>query len=110
MKVIFGAVGISFQIGTKSFLFINCHLSAHQEQLEHRNAEIKRIGTELKLIGSRKSNSNNITDSYDFTFWFGDMNYRVELSREEMERHLLTGIQKVKMFLIEGLTKRSTFN
>ena len=33
-----GAVMISFKLGTRKMLFINCHLEAHDEGLEKRNA------------------------------------------------------------------------
>jgi len=33
-----GAVMISFKLGTSKLLFINCHLEAHDEGLEKRNA------------------------------------------------------------------------
>jgi hypothetical protein len=30
------ALSVSFDLGTKSFLFINCHLEAHEENRERR--------------------------------------------------------------------------
>ena len=32
-----GAVMISFRLGTKNLLFINCHLEAHDENRDRRN-------------------------------------------------------------------------
>ena len=34
-----GGISISFNLGKLRMLFINCHLSAHDEGLEHRNVQ-----------------------------------------------------------------------
>ena len=28
----------------------------------------------------------NVTDRFDHTFWFGDMNYRVDLERDHVDK------------------------
>ena len=44
-----GAVGIAFNIGETSLLFINSHLTAHYDKLAERNADFARIMTDLPL-------------------------------------------------------------
>ncbi|KAI8150203.1 Endonuclease/exonuclease/phosphatase [Fennellomyces sp. T-0311] len=44
-----GAVAISMLFGSRSLLFINCHLRAHQSKLTERNANVHRILHELKI-------------------------------------------------------------
>ncbi|CAH1763413.1 13810_t:CDS:2 [Entrophospora sp. SA101] len=92
-----GGVGISLLFGDTSFCFINCHLAAHQNKVKQRNNDVRKISKEMRLKGFRpeyKVNINNVTDRFDHTFWFGDMNYRVDLSREKADelilRHELT--------------------
>ena len=38
-----GAVGISLKIDTTSFLFLNCHLAAHEGKVHHRLANLAKI-------------------------------------------------------------------
>jgi hypothetical protein len=45
-----GGVGVSFMIGKTSFLFVNCHLAAHQNAVARRNRDYWRIETQLPLI------------------------------------------------------------
>ncbi|ORY98566.1 Endonuclease/exonuclease/phosphatase [Syncephalastrum racemosum] len=44
-----GAVAVSVMFGSRSLLFINCHLTAHQTRLEERNANVHRILHELDI-------------------------------------------------------------
>ncbi|KAG9295175.1 hypothetical protein G9A89_006156 [Geosiphon pyriformis] len=80
-----GAVGISLLFGNTSLLFINSHLAAHQSKLKQRSHDVKKITKELKLKGFFPTDKafNYVTDRFDYAFWFGDMNYRVDMSRQE---------------------------
>ncbi|KAG0169848.1 inositol polyphosphate 5-phosphatase [Apophysomyces sp. BC1015] len=57
-----GAVAISVQFGSRSFCFINCHLTAHQTKLTERNANVDRILNELKIqdFSSPPSKTRNL--------------------------------------------------
>ncbi|KAF9573437.1 inositol polyphosphate 5-phosphatase [Mortierella alpina] len=169
-----GAVAISVYLGSTSFLFVNAHLTAHQNNTQARNNDYKRIIQELQLNDAPKSSprgwhfrgdmklrrhydyppvgppqrsfhnaavqktcgpekhgdredlgtnatttpaspmhvgagghehkgqycqnnggdsssvatskaASDVTEQFDYTFWAGDLNYRVDLSRAEAE-------------------------
>lgn len=99
-----GAVAVGFMIGSKSFMFVNSHLAAHQEKVAERNANFNRINNEIKMngfkedgktvesptilsrIGAGNVSDSVATDRYDYVFWFGDLNYRVNGTRAMVER------------------------
>ncbi|CAG8506150.1 5975_t:CDS:2 [Dentiscutata heterogama] len=82
-----GGVGISLLFGNTSLCFINSHLAAHQSKVKQRNSDVKKISKELRLKGFKPEDKLqvNVTDRFDYTFWFGDMNYRIDLPREEVD-------------------------
>lgn len=63
-----GAVGIEISFLGQPFQFINCHLAAHQSEIQHRNSTIERI---LSSIVSKNTNTEVI--------FLGDFNYRIEM-------------------------------
>ena len=123
-----------FNLFGTSFLFITCHLTgtvqpyvcymcsyshfvAHQQKVEERNSDYKRISSYFSL--PETSDDKGLlklskivhysyrydlsdcfirvvfykilfsTDNYDYVFWLGDLNYRVDLSREECNQLLM---------------------
>ncbi|OQS02462.1 phosphatidylinositol-3,4,5-trisphosphate 5-phosphatase [Thraustotheca clavata] len=72
-----------------SLCFVNCHLAAHESQkfLDRRNSDCAEI-----LNGARVGRKSlSLDHQFDHVFWFGDMNYRVNLaysngSNEEMTK------------------------
>lgn len=46
-----GGVAIRLKIMKSSFLFVSCHLEAHQNNVKHRNANFHRIEGNLKFDG-----------------------------------------------------------
>lgn len=44
-----GGVAVSFNVGSISMLFVNCHLAAHQSFVERRNEDLKRIERAMSL-------------------------------------------------------------
>jgi len=83
-----GAIGITFKLYGASFLFINCHLSSGQSQAKQRNEDIEKIVKEMELPKVRRFHEKkhkqkyNLLDRFDFVFWSGDLNYRVNQTRE----------------------------
>lgn len=73
-----------FNLFGTSFLFITCHLTAHQQKVEERNSDYKRISSYFSL-----PETSDDKDNYDYVFWLGDLNYRVDLSREECNQLLM---------------------
>ncbi|KAM3570973.1 hypothetical protein VYU27_006980 [Nannochloropsis oceanica] len=98
-----------------SFLFINAHLAAHAHRVEDRNADVDRVMTELQNLLWYHLESNKkkkktlpfsssplpsspiqyqhhhppapsaLLDKVDRLFFLGDLNYRLELQREDIE-------------------------
>eukprot|EP01103_Thecamoeba_quadrilineata_P011909 TRINITY_DN2956_c0_g1_i1.p1 TRINITY_DN2956_c0_g1~~TRINITY_DN2956_c0_g1_i1.p1 ORF type:complete len:952 (-),score=192.20 TRINITY_DN2956_c0_g1_i1:966-3821(-) len=75
-----GGVGISFSFLNTKLCFISCHLAAHQEKHELRNSNYTDILKGLKL----GDGPFNATYSFHHVFWFGDLNYRIDLSRDQV--------------------------
>ena len=76
-----GGVAVSFFFNESSFCFIGCHLAAREERLEERNNNYKAIFKGLQLEGLRET-PFDLTSFYDHVFWAGDLNYRINMTRE----------------------------
>ncbi|KAJ3072099.1 inositol polyphosphate 5-phosphatase [Podochytrium sp. JEL0797] len=75
-----GATYVSLHLANgQSFLFVNCHFSAHQEKVSERRKDYSKLSS---LISQRFPNRDKgIQDQFDGLFWFGDLNYRVNGTR-----------------------------
>merc|ERR1711865_1122979 len=82
-----GGIGISFNLGKTSMLFVNCHLTAHQHKEEDRNKDVDKIERGLKLpkVKTGKSHLPKASQRFDHVVWMGDLNYRVVLPRNEVD-------------------------
>ncbi|KAJ3813593.1 inositol polyphosphate phosphatase, partial [Lentinula aff. lateritia] len=81
-----GGVGISAKIYGRSFLFLNCHLAVDKANLHDRLNNFNKIKTELSVDDFLSSNdprvmAEDLTDKFDYTFVFGDLNFRLDISR-----------------------------
>ena len=92
-----GAVTARIILGeTTRMVFVNCHLTAGNEKgnLERRNWDASQILTRTKFDpvydggGVMEEFGEGIGDE-DFTFWFGDLNYRLDSMPGEDVRRLL---------------------
>eukprot|EP01061_Rhynchopus_euleeides_P044706 TRINITY_DN7863_c0_g1_i2.p1 TRINITY_DN7863_c0_g1~~TRINITY_DN7863_c0_g1_i2.p1 ORF type:complete len:453 (+),score=89.97 TRINITY_DN7863_c0_g1_i2:292-1650(+) len=94
-----GAVCARFSLEGKSFCFINCHLAAHQEKVDKRNQDHRRIRniTAFTRVPQRLL-------EHDSVFWFGDLNYRLDLSREEVVGTLALDCKRSLMAQHDQLT------
>lgn len=74
------------------FLFVSAHLAAHQNNLAARRQNIDKIKTEMVIddftqkiedqhLKDELDNMPDITDRFDSCFWFGDLNFRLNISR-----------------------------
>lgn len=84
-----GAQAISFAIFGTTFLFINCHLSAHQNKSKDRIEEYEKICSSLNLPKNLrplnpKYESRDVTARFDSVFWFGDLNFRLDITTNEV--------------------------
>jgi hypothetical protein len=57
--------------------FVNCHLAAHQEKAEDRNHNYREICRLLRVCPPPHA----VTSYFDYLFFFGDLNYRIDLPR-----------------------------
>ncbi|KIY68852.1 DNase I-like protein [Cylindrobasidium torrendii FP15055 ss-10] len=81
-----GGVGISLKIHNSTFLFMNCHLAAHEGKVSHRLANLSKIKSELAVDDFLQHDdprlmSEDLTDKFDYSFLFGDLNFRLNISR-----------------------------
>ena len=100
-----GGIGISFVFGGKSkFCLVSGHLAAHQNNIKRRTYEFGKISREVVRWAERRSNlsdhsgadnpkqtnhsRNPLLNSFDFVFWFGDLNYRIQGTRRIIDRML----------------------
>ena len=96
-----GAVAVGFILFGTSFLFVNAHLTAHQENTRDRIKDLKKLNAVLNLPkilqtskGKHKnrvsqfSKSRDFTDNFDAVFWCGDLNFRLEQTRPVVEREV----------------------
>lgn len=85
-----GGLGISLQLFGTTFLFVNSHFKAHDDQLKERIEDFEkcRLGIDLpkNLPAKEKPRPNDVTKRFDCVFWFGDLNFRVGLKREQVLR------------------------
>ncbi|XP_046461958.1 inositol polyphosphate 5-phosphatase E-like [Daphnia pulex] len=81
-----GGVAVGFSIFGTSLLFVNCHLPAHAEKFAERERDLKKILFSLDLpkeLPIRKK-QRDVTSNYDYVFLCGDLNFRINKSREDV--------------------------
>lgn len=77
-----GGVGISFDFYDLRLCFLNCHLAAHADAqyMARRHQDAQDIINGIKLGNS----SVDMTSQFHHVFWFGDLNYRIDLERPQV--------------------------
>ncbi|KAG8942045.1 hypothetical protein FRC04_003893 [Tulasnella sp. 424] len=85
-----GGVGISLKVAGVSLLFVNAHLAAHEDRAAVRVANMAKIKADLVLDnflepGDTRAMSEDITDHFDHAFIFGDLNFRLNVTRLHAE-------------------------
>ncbi|NXM05024.1 SHIP2 phosphatase, partial [Tyrannus savana] len=76
-----GAVGVSFLFNGTSFGFINCHLTSGSEKTHRRNQNYSDILHSL-VLGDKRLGGFDLTLRFTHLFWFGDLNYRLDMGVE----------------------------
>lgn len=79
-----------FLIGDSSFCFVNCHLAAHQSHVTERNKDLAQIMKEATFsvierdhFWENGGDGSSIMD-HEHVLWGGDLNYRIDMSRQEV--------------------------
>ena len=97
-----GGVALRCSIGSSSFLFVNCHLSAHQHAVAQRNADFHRIDTQLPLqpagrAAVRSAAAASVSErGFDALVWLGDLNYRVGANRAMVDALLAPADERAR--------------
>ena len=75
-----GGVGVRFQLNKTKFCFVTAHLAAHQNKVQQRNQNFENLLENLIFDNTVESIS---VEKHDLVFFYGDLNYRINLSHEE---------------------------
>lgn len=81
-----GSTQVAFRLGNTKLLFMNCHLAAHADKMQERTQSMHRI-LETSPMRKRKDMSG-VHREFDRVFFMGDLNTRVDASREEVDAWL----------------------
>jgi len=76
-----GAVGIAIKFHNTSIAFINCHLPARVERTKMRNTVVSEIMNRIQLANK----DSDLASQFHHVFFFGDLNYRLEMEGDEAE-------------------------
>eukprot|EP01004_Peranema_trichophorum_P005223 NODE_4091_length_1232_cov_44.025248_g3595_i0.p1 GENE.NODE_4091_length_1232_cov_44.025248_g3595_i0~~NODE_4091_length_1232_cov_44.025248_g3595_i0.p1 ORF type:complete len:386 (+),score=52.35 NODE_4091_length_1232_cov_44.025248_g3595_i0:59-1159(+) len=78
-----GGVVARLRIDSKYYCFVNSHLAAHQTKVKQRNIDYDCIknGTIFPM------RPFSIL-THDYVFWFGDLNYRLDIHRDHLDKLL----------------------
>mmetsp|Transcript_25871 Transcript_25871/g.50981 ORF Transcript_25871/g.50981 Transcript_25871/m.50981 type:complete len:1443 (-) Transcript_25871:116-4444(-) len=79
-----GGVLISMNIKDVSMCFVTCHLAAHQNKQEARNDNVREIISGTQSVVSKEGIKIDLDWAYDYVFWCGDLNYRVNFQGKEV--------------------------
>ncbi|NXG71299.1 SHIP2 phosphatase, partial [Baryphthengus martii] len=82
-----GAVGVSFLFNGTSFGFVNCHLASGSEKTHRRNQNYSDIVRSL-VLGDKRLGAFDLTLRFTHLFWFGDLNYRLDMDVQDILAHL----------------------
>ncbi|KAK3746519.1 hypothetical protein QZH41_016740 [Actinostola sp. cb2023] len=83
-----GGLAVSFSLFGTSFLFINSHLTSDEGKSKDRINDYNIIRKSLTLQAVEKpliDNRPDATDRFDRVFWLGDFNFRVDMTRKEVD-------------------------
>ncbi|KAG6828144.1 hypothetical protein H0H92_009030 [Tricholoma furcatifolium] len=81
-----GGVGVTLNLAGTTMLFLNSHLAAHEGKVNHRLSNLTKIKNELSVDDFLANDdprvmAEDLTDKFDYTFLFGDLNFRLDISR-----------------------------
>eukprot|EP01080_Neovahlkampfia_damariscottae_P003348 gene3348-5895_t len=74
-----GCISYRFDLYGNSFCFINTHFESGKSKIEERNENFNQIMKEKKFFQNEKLNPVD----HDFCYFYGDFNYRLNLSRQD---------------------------
>eukprot|EP01065_Artemidia_motanka_P002773 TRINITY_DN11309_c0_g1_i1.p1 TRINITY_DN11309_c0_g1~~TRINITY_DN11309_c0_g1_i1.p1 ORF type:complete len:979 (+),score=306.84 TRINITY_DN11309_c0_g1_i1:160-2937(+) len=85
-----GGIGLRLRLQHTTFAFINAHLAAHMGEVQKRNDDFVKIRDTMQWepqAADRLAKSYSVgTAEHDVTFFFGDLNYRIEMGQDDAVR------------------------
>ncbi|CAI7595201.1 unnamed protein product [Penicillium manginii] len=115
-----GGVATRLVLGeTTRLVFVNSHLAAGSDKssLERRNWDASQILLRAKFepvgLAPKSQETFDIIGDEDFTFWFGDLNYRLDDIpgddvRQVLARHTLNAYDTARMEKSKSASRRSS--
>ncbi|GAA5962952.1 hypothetical protein JCM3765_006726, partial [Sporobolomyces pararoseus] len=82
-----GGVAVSLHFASSRLLFVSAHLAAHASAIEIRKQNVQKILSEIvvddfwEASGKLGPKPKNVTDRFDQTFFLGDLNFRLNVTR-----------------------------
>eukprot|EP01006_Ploeotia_vitrea_P025299 TRINITY_DN58177_c0_g2_i1.p1 TRINITY_DN58177_c0_g2~~TRINITY_DN58177_c0_g2_i1.p1 ORF type:complete len:437 (-),score=24.93 TRINITY_DN58177_c0_g2_i1:150-1460(-) len=95
-----GGVLCHFQLDDDHYCIVNSHLAPHQNKVQQRNENYNTI-----LTKSMFASSPHAIMGHDYVFWFGDLNYRLDLQRDQVS-DLLTNLDQSQLLQSDQLNKQ----
>eukprot|EP01062_Namystynia_karyoxenos_P057460 TRINITY_DN4851_c0_g1_i1.p1 TRINITY_DN4851_c0_g1~~TRINITY_DN4851_c0_g1_i1.p1 ORF type:complete len:745 (+),score=219.25 TRINITY_DN4851_c0_g1_i1:89-2236(+) len=78
-----GGIGLRLQLHRTTFAFVTAHLAAHLNEWQKRNRDFERIHATMNFPGIQGGQALAMLRDQERVFFFGDLNYRIELPYEE---------------------------
>lgn len=87
-----GAAALCFEYYDTRFCFVGSHLAARidRKRLEVRNQNYRDIMKGLAANGFTRNGLGDVHHEFDYLFWLGDLNYRIEMSRDDIIQKIMT--------------------
>lgn len=99
-----GATEVCFTLGTTSFLFISAHLASGMKKTDLRTQSFQRILRDRQI-----SRGAPVFDTFDHIFFFGDLNYRLQTSRDNAVEWVRVGNHR-NLLLVDQLLRQRHIN
>uniref|UniRef100_A0A0P4VXJ4 Inositol polyphosphate-related phosphatase domain-containing protein n=2 Tax=Scylla olivacea TaxID=85551 RepID=A0A0P4VXJ4_SCYOL len=98
-----GGMAIGFQFFGTRMLFINSHLTAHEEKQALRIQNFRSISRSLDIprLLPTKIKHKDVTHRYDCVFWLGDLNFRLAVNRDHVFERLKTDTPDTYQHLLQ---------
>ncbi|XP_035210414.1 inositol polyphosphate 5-phosphatase K-like isoform X2 [Stegodyphus dumicola] len=96
-----GGVSIRFSVYGCSVCIVNCHLAAHDSEIKQRIEDYNSILDHQKFVDPLTEN----IITHDYTFWIGDLNFRIDDYTSEEIEHLIQKKSLSHLLLKDQLRK-----
>mmetsp|Transcript_64128 Transcript_64128/g.150315 ORF Transcript_64128/g.150315 Transcript_64128/m.150315 type:complete len:608 (+) Transcript_64128:52-1875(+) len=88
-----GGLVVTLQFGPTRLCFVSCHLAAHLSAGEKRNSDCREILQETWPVCHPDL---DLSCEFDHCFWFGDLNYRLDLAMSDLRDLPTVALGKAK--------------